>query len=102
MSADPDTEEDYDAKTLVVGEQMNEDEQHQEPFVPPPQESFNQGGGSSSMNHDQRAWVQTELGDLRTEQSRQGIEHARQGAVLDEMNLMMRQLMFHFLPQPPQ
>lgn len=68
---------------------MNEYEKYQDPFVPPPQELTQQGDGLSSMNHDQWAWVQTELGDLQTEKSRQSIEQARQGEVLDEMNLMM-------------
>lgn len=41
MSANPDTEEGYDAENLVAGEhaageKMNEDKQHQEPFVPFP------------------------------------------------------------------
>lgn len=37
VSDDSDTEEDYDAGNMVAGEHMNEDEQHQDPFVPPPQ-----------------------------------------------------------------
>lgn len=102
VSANPDEEEGYDAESVILGELMNEEAQHQEPFVPPPQDPTQQGVGSSSMNQDQWAWVQSELGDLRTEKSRQGIEQARQGKVLDEMNLMMPQLMLHFLPQPPQ
>lgn len=102
VSVDSDTEEGYNAENMVAGEDMNKDEQHQEPFVPPPQEANQPGVGSSSINHDQWAWVQTKLGDLITEQSRQGIEQARQGAVFDEMNLMMQQLMLHFPPQPPQ
>lgn len=102
VSADPDEEEGYDAENMVVGESMNEYDQHQEPFVAPPQDPTQQGVGSSSMNHDQWAWAQTELSDLRTEQSRQGIEQAQQGAMLDEMNMMMWQLKLHFPPQPPQ
>lgn len=35
VSADPDAEEGYDAENMVAGEQMNEDEQHQKPFIPP-------------------------------------------------------------------
>ena len=46
--------------------------------------------------------VHTEIGDLRIEQQRQGIEQARQGAMLDDMSSMMQQLMLHFLQPPPQ
>lgn len=100
VSDDPDTEEGSDTENFAAGEQLageqitdeavKEEEEPQEQFVPPPQEPFHQGADSSSMNHEQWAWVQTELGDLRTKQTRQGIEKARQGAMLEEMNLMMR------------
>lgn len=87
VSADPDTEEGYYTENFTAGEQftceqvtdeaVNEDEDPQDQFVPPPQVPFHQGAWSSSMNHDQWAWVQTELGDLRTDQTRQDIEQAR-------------------------
>jgi hypothetical protein len=35
------------------------------------------------------------------EQQRQGIEQALQGAMLDDMSSMMRQLMLHFPQSPP-
>lgn len=79
-----------------------EEEEPYEQFVPPPQEPFHQEAGSSSLPPDQWAWVQTELDDLRTEQTRQGIEQARQWEMLDEMSLVMRQLMLDFPSPPPQ
>lgn len=89
MSADPDEEKGYDAENMVACESMNEDAQHHESFVPSHQDPTQQGVGSSSMNHDQCTWVQTELRDLRIEQSRQGIEQARKGVVFVDMNMMM-------------
>lgn len=49
-----------------TGEHMNEDEQQQDLFVPPPQESFHYGIVTSSMSNDHWAWVQTVIDDLRT------------------------------------
>lgn len=98
VSVDLDEEDVYDAKNVVAGEPMHEDNQHQEQFVPPHQDPTQQVVELSFMNQDQWAWVQTVLSDLRTEQSIQGIEQARQGAVLDDMNMMMRQLKLHFPP----
>lgn len=43
MSTNPDIEEGYDAENLVAGEQMNEDEEHQEPFLPPTRKSIPSG-----------------------------------------------------------
>lgn len=52
VSVDPDAEDGYDAENVVACESINAYEQHQDPFLPPPQEPNQQGIGSSSMNHD--------------------------------------------------
>ena len=48
------------------------------------------------MSQDQWGWIQTEMGVLRTEQTRQGVELFRQGTVMDDMQAMMQRLMLHF------
>ncbi|XP_050919091.1 uncharacterized protein LOC127136594 [Lathyrus oleraceus] len=110
VTADPDTKEGYNAEHFATREQIAcdhadaskvEEEEPQEQFVPPPPEPVQQEAGSSSWPAYQWTWVQTELGDLRTEQTRKGIEQALQGEMLDKMSLMMRQLVLHFPPPPP-
>lgn len=66
MTADPNEEDDHNADNVVAGETMDEDYHPHEQFVPLHQDPTQQGVGSSSMNQDQWAWVQTELGDLIT------------------------------------
>lgn len=56
------------------------------------------GVGSSYVTPDQWSWMQTEIGDLRAEQARQGVEQARKGTMMDEMHAMMQRLMLQFLP----
>ena len=68
---------------------------------PPPQQPSQQYAGSSSMNADQWGWVQSEITSLRTEQTRQGEELFRQGAVVDDVQEMMRRLMLQFPQAPP-
>lgn len=53
------------------------------------------------MNQDQWIWMQVELGDVRSEQTRQGVKKVRKGAMMEEMQSMMQELMLHF-PSPPQ
>lgn len=50
VSADHDEEEGYDVDNVVSCKTMNEDDQHQEQFIPPHQDPTQQGVGSSSMN----------------------------------------------------
>jgi hypothetical protein len=110
VSADPDADEGHDTDHFYAGDQFVDDQEEgreeeypqapPEHFVPQPQEPTQQAEGSSSWSTDQWGWIQTEIGDLRAEQQRQGIEQARQGAMLDDMSSMMRQLMLHF-PHPP-
>lgn len=45
--------------------------------------------------------MQVELGDLRVEKTWEGVEKVRQGAMLEEIQSMMQQLMVNF-PPPPQ
>jgi hypothetical protein len=110
VSADPDADEGHETDHFYAGDQFVDDQEEGreeeypqaplEQFVPQPQEPTQQAEGSSSWSTDQWGWIQTEIGDLRAEQQRQGTEQARQGAMLDDMSSMMRQLMLHF-PQPP-
>lgn len=86
---------------FVVGDTKEEDAIFHPQFVPPSQEPTQPGPRSFSMNQDQRMWMQAELEDLRSEQTRQGVEHIRRGAMLEDMQSMMQQLMLHF-PRPPQ
>ncbi|KAI5441424.1 hypothetical protein KIW84_010772 [Lathyrus oleraceus] len=60
------------------GEEMEEDERPTTQGMPPPQDFNLHGEGSSFMSQDQWGWIQTEMGTLRTEQTRQGAELARQ------------------------
>lgn len=108
VSDDPDADEGHGTDHFTAGEQFVDDQaegteiEEEDPqvppeqFVPPHQEPTQQAAGSSSWSTDQWSWVQTEIGNLRTEQQCQGIEQARQGAMLDEMSSTMRQLMLHF------
>lgn len=73
VSVDPDEEDGHNIDNMVVGETMNEDDQHQEQFVPPHQDPTQQGVGSSSMNRDQWTWVEAELSGLSTKQLGQGV-----------------------------
>lgn len=53
------------------------------------------------MTSDQWGWVQTEIGAIRTEQMRQGVELFRQGTVVDDVQTMMRRLVLQFPQDPP-
>ena len=80
---------------------MEDDTPAEAHFSPPPQSFARQDVGSSSMSQDQWGWVQSEMGALRTEQTRQGVELFRQGVVMDDMQAMMQRLMLHFPHDPP-
>src|SRR3954470_9552058 len=84
-----------------AGDDMEDDLPAQNRPVPPPRQFFQHTVGSSSMPQDQWGWVQTEIGALRTEQTRQGVELFRQGAVVDDVQEMMRRLMLQFPQNPP-
>lgn len=86
---------------FIACDTREEDSTYQQQFVPSTQEPTQQGPASFSMNQDQWMWMQAELGDLRGEQTRQGVKQVQQGAMLEEMQSMMQQLMLHF-PPPPQ
>lgn len=83
------------------GDEMEDDTPAQARFSPPPQSFTRPDVGSSSMSQDQWGWVQSEIGALRTEQTRQGVELFRQGVVMDDMQTMMQRLMLHFPHDPP-
>lgn len=100
-SSTVDEENNHNMDDFVAGDMMEEDATCQQQFVPPIQEPTQQGPASFSMNQDQWMWMQVELGDLRVEQTRQGVEQIRQWAMLEEMQSLMQQLMLHF-PPPPQ
>lgn len=101
MSASPEEEDNHNMDDFVGGDTMEEDVTFHPQFVPLSQEPTQQGLGSFSMNQDQWMWMQAELGYLRVEQTRQGVEQIRQEVMLEDMKSMMQQLMLHF-PPPPQ
>jgi hypothetical protein len=87
----------------LSGEDMEEDERQATHGMPPPHDSSLPGEGSSFMSQDQWGWIQTEMGTLPIEQTRQGAELDRQsvelfrkGTVMDDMQAMMQRLMLHF------
>jgi hypothetical protein len=94
--------DEHNVDTFAVGnpqeEEVQEEMQDQELFAVPPEESMHLGAGSSYVTLDQWSWMQTEIGDLRAEQARQGVEQARQGTLMDEMHAMMQRLMLQFPP----
>lgn len=90
--------DEHNADTFVVGDPQEEEVQEQEQFVAPPEDTTHPGVGSSYVTPDQWSWMQTEIGDLRVEQTCKGLEQACQGSLMEEMNAMMQQLMLQFLP----
>lgn len=79
-------------------EEMQEEIREQEQFVALPEDTKHPGIGSSYVTSDQWSWMQTEIGDLRAEQTRQGLEQARQGTLMEERHAMMQRLTLQFPP----
>ena len=94
--------DEHNADTFATGdpqeEEVQEEMQEQEQFVAPPEDTMHPGVGSSYVTPDQWSWMQTEIGDLRAEQTHQGVEKTRQETLMNEMYVMMQRLMLQFSP----
>lgn len=61
--------DEHNANPFVAGDPQEEEVQEHEQFVAPPKDTTHPGVGSSYVTLDQWSWMQTEIDDLRAEQT---------------------------------